>query len=127
MSISAVSFSSGSTGQTKKAGGGPPPDIQAELNKYGLQPTGSLEGDKAAIAAAKAQKQANGQNGINANQKNGKPAKPGGPGGPPPEIMAQLQALGLTPQGSLQADMAAINAAKSAQSGGNGSKLNFVA
>lgn len=34
---------------------GPPPEILAELNKYGLSPTGSKEGDEAAIAQAKAQ------------------------------------------------------------------------
>lgn len=107
MSVSGVSSNSGS----KPAGGGPPADIKAQLEKYGLSPQGSLQADKAAIQAAKAQQQA--QNGEGAQGKKGPGGKP--PGGPPPEIMSQLQQYGLQPQGSLQADLAAIDAAKSGQ------------
>lgn len=48
--------------------GGPPPEILQELQKYGLQPQGSLAADKAAIASAKAQQsQQNGNNGYQTN------------------------------------------------------------
>lgn len=40
---------------------GPPPEILAQLQQYGLQPTGSLQGDLQAIQQAKSQQ--NGQNG----------------------------------------------------------------
>ena len=48
---------------------GPPPNPPhfAELKQYGLQPTGSLEGDLAAIALAKAQQQKQQQDGYNTN------------------------------------------------------------
>lgn len=118
-----VSQAGNSGGQTKKTGGGPPPEILSELQKYGLQPTGSLEGDKAAIAAAKTQQ--GGTEATETEHKGKKPHKPGGPGGPPPDILAQLQELGLSPQGSLQADMAAINAAKAANAQ-QGTKMNAI-
>ncbi|MGD9581093.1 MAG: hypothetical protein AB7V50_06950 [Vampirovibrionia bacterium] len=115
MSISGISsISSGSTQSTKKGNGGPPPEIQAELQKYGLTAQGSYQADMAAINAAKAAQQ--GQNGEGAQGGKGKK----GPGGPPPEIMQQLQQYGLQPQGSLQADLAAINAAKAEQSQNSG-------
>lgn len=44
---------------------GPPPEVMAELQKYGLQPTGSLQGDLQAIEQAKTQQ--NGQQGYNTN------------------------------------------------------------
>lgn len=109
----------------KKEGGGPPPGIQAQLNKYGLQPQGSLQADLAAIQQAKSQQgQTQGKEELTTNplaghKKGGKP-----PMGPPPEIMAQLQALGLSPQGSKQADEAAIAQAKAQQTQGN--NLNLI-
>lgn len=39
----------------KGAACGPPPDILAQLQQYGLSPTGSLQGDLQAIEAAKTQ------------------------------------------------------------------------
>ncbi|MGD9580379.1 MAG: hypothetical protein AB7V50_03330 [Vampirovibrionia bacterium] len=45
------------SGKSGSKPSGPPPEVQAELNKYGLTSTGSKEGDEAAIAQAKAQAQ----------------------------------------------------------------------
>ena len=111
MTISGVSGNSGSSSSNKSKGGGPPADILAQLEKYGLSPQGSPQADKAAIQAAKAQQQA--QNGEGAQGKKGPGGKP--PGGPPPDVMAELQKYGLQPQGSKEADEAAISAAKSGQ------------
>lgn len=103
---------------------GPPPDIQAQLDKYGLQPQGSLQADKAAIAQARLQQNSQKQQ---ANGQQGGPQFGGKPQGPPPDILAQLNALGLQPQGSLQADKAAIASAQSQQQNGQGSRLNIMA
>ncbi|MEW5822178.1 MAG: hypothetical protein AB1782_18430 [Cyanobacteriota bacterium] len=97
---------------------GPPAYIMQKLQKYGLQPQGSLQADLAAIQSYEQ------QNGINNNQQvNGQNKKKGNkPPGPPPEIMAQLLQYGLRPQGSLQADLAAIENAKAQQENGNTKK-----
>lgn len=114
--MTSVSSIGGSGGQM-----GPPDYIKAQLDKYGLQPQGSLAADQAAIAAARAQQQANNQQG-----EKGQAGKPQGkPPGPPPDILAQLMALGLQPQGSKEADQAAISNAQSQNAQGN--KLNFMA
>lgn len=103
-------------GQQNKPPGGPP--LMAQLQQYGLQPTGSMQGDLAAINEARAEQ---GQQPLQMQGPQGKKGKKGPPGGgPPPEIMAQLQQYGLQPQGSKEADLAAIAQAKQQQGAQNG-------
>lgn len=111
--------------QSKKGTGGPPPEILAQLQKYGLEPQGSIEADLAAIKAAKQNQDASTTSETTSNDSDlqGTQGKKS-PGGPPPEIMAQLQQYGLEPQGSIEADIAAINAAKQSGQTGNSTQIN---
>ncbi len=85
------------------------PQILAELQKYGLKPQGSKEADLAAIESAKAKEkssQAKNQGNLFDSLLN--------EGEKPPidqKILSQLQELGLKPQGSKEADLAAIQQA----------------
>jgi hypothetical protein len=55
------------------------------------------------------------------------PKGPGKPKGPPPEVLAELQQYGLSPTGSLQGDLAAIDQAKLAQNNQQqGYNTNFL-
>ena len=110
--------------QSIKGAGGPPPEILAQLQKYGLEPQGSIEADLAAIKAAKQNEDTSTTNESTSNNLDfqGTQDKKG-PGGPPPEIMAQLQQYGLEPQGSIEADLAAINTAKQNGQTGNSTQI----
>lgn len=113
MAISPVSFNT-QTSSTSKTGSKPQidPDILAQLQALGLQPTGSKEGDLAAINAAKTAKQAQQGQNIQGQQQKGGPQGAGQGQGPPPgppPWESLMQSMGLSLTGSKEGDFAAIN------------------
>jgi hypothetical protein len=89
---------------------GPPPEILSQLQQYGLQPTGSLEGDLAAINKAK-QTQESKQNPekgkAKGNSGNKKPPPPSGGGQQyDANLKAALNSLGITESDSKESDYA---------------------
>lgn len=87
---------------------GPPPEILQMLQQLGLQPTGSLEGDMAAIQQKLQEIQAQGASQSNQAQGAEKAQGQGQGGGSTPELSSAIQsimsAVGVSPSGNLNTD-----------------------